>query len=96
MESNYQDSLEVEVGAQGSPESPQFSPGPPSPVFEVPEGDASTFMGLHSLDDLVDFEEWARRSRELRGTADYLMVEPGISDNLRLFPKIHGGCTMAI
>ena len=49
------------------------------------KGDASAFMGFYSPDDLVDLEEWARRSRELRGTAYYVMVEPGISDNLRLF-----------
>ena len=76
----------VEVGAQGSPQSPEPSPpSSPEPVFEFPEGDASTFMGFYSLDDIVDLEEWARRSRELRGTADYVMVYPGISDNLRLF-----------
>ena len=87
MENNEQAPLQVEVAAPGSPESPQPSPGSPSPVFEVPEGDASTFMGFYSLDDLVDSEEWARRSRELRGTQDYVMVEPMISDNLRLFLK---------
>ena len=78
----------VGVGAQGSPESPEPSPpSSPEPVFEFPEGDASTFVGFYSLDDLVDLEEWARRSRELRGTQDYIMVEPMISDNLRLFLK---------
>ena len=82
MENNYQELLEVEVGAQGSPE-----PSPGSPVFEEPAGYASTFMGIYSLDDLVDLEDWARRSRELGGTADYVMVEPGISDKLRLFLK---------
>ena len=87
MENNEQAPLQVEVAAPGSPESPQPSPGSPSPVFEVPEGDASTFMGFYSLDDLVDLEEWARRSRELRGTQDYVMVEPMISDILRLFLK---------
>ena len=87
MENNEQAPLPVEVAAPGSPESPQPSPGSPSPVFEVPEGDASTCVGFYSLDDLVDLEEWARRSRELRGTQDYVMVEPMISDNLRLFLK---------
>ena len=87
MQNNHQEPLEVEVGAQGSSQSPEPSPGSRSPVFEVPEGDASPFMGFFSLDDLVDLQDWARRSRELRGTADYVMVEPGISDKLRLFSK---------
>ena len=71
----------------GVPESPDLSPGSPLPVFEVPQGDASTLMGLYSLDDLVDLEEWARRSRQLRGTHNYVMVEPVMSDNLKLFLK---------
>ena len=91
MENNEQAPLEVEVAAPGSPESPQPSPGSPSPVFEVPEGDASTFMGFYSLDEIEDLEEWARRSRELRGTADYVRVELGISDILRLFLRFTEG-----
>ena len=61
MENNYQQPLEVEVAVQGSSESPNPTSGSPSPVFEVPEGDASIFMGPYSLDDLADLEEWARR-----------------------------------
>ena len=85
MDNNYQEPLEVEVRAQGSPESPEPSPGSPSLVFEEPAGDVSTFMGFYSLDELVDLEDWAQRPRELRGTADYVMVEPGLSEKLRLF-----------
>ena len=92
MENNEQAPLEVEVPEiPENPESPQPSPGSPSPVFVIPEGDVSTFMDFYSLDDLVDLEEWARRSRELRGTPDYVMVEPGISDNLRLFLRYTEG-----
>ena len=80
----------MEVGEQGSPESPEPSPGSPSSVFEVPEGDASTLMGFYSLDDLVDLEEWVRRSRELRGTEDCFMIDPMISGNSKLFLK----CTL--
>ena len=76
--------LYVEVEQQ-VPESPQPSPRSPSPVSEEPAGDASTFMGLYSLDDPINLGEWVRRSRELRGTAEIVMVEPAISDNLRLF-----------
>ena len=91
MEKNYHKPLEVEVAAQGSPESPDPSPGSPSPVFEEPEGDASTFMGFCSLDDIVDLENWARRSRGFRGTEDNVMVEPEISENLRFFLKYTHG-----
>ena len=92
MENNEQAPLEVEVPEiPENPESPQPSPRSPSPVFVIPEGDASTFMDFYSLDDLIDLEEWARRSRELRGTPDYVMVEPGISDNLRLFLRYTEG-----
>ena len=84
----------MEIGQPGSPESPQPSPGSPSPVFKEPAGDVLTFMGFYSLDDIQDLEEWARSSRELRGITDYVMVEPGISDNLRLFcdiPRVLNG-----
>ena len=91
MENNYQEPLKVEVAAQGSPESPDPSPGSPSPVFEEPEGDASTFMGFYSLENLVDLENWARRSRELRRTEHYVMADPEISDNLPLFLKYTQG-----
>ena len=40
---------------------------------------------------IQDPEEWARRSRELRGTTDYVTVEPGISDKLRLFLRYTEG-----
>ena len=83
--------IQIEVEQQGSPESPQPSPVSPLPVLEEPAADASTFMGFYSLDDIEDLEEWARRSRELRGTTDYVMVEPGISDKLRLFLRYTEG-----
>ena len=76
------------VAAQGSPESPDPSPGSPSPVFEEPEGDASTFMGFYSLENLVDLEN---SSRELRRTEEYVMADPEISDNLPLFLKYTQG-----
>ena len=91
MENNEQEPLQVEVEQPGSPASPQPSPRSPSPVFKEPAGDASTFMGFYSLDDIVNLKEWARRSRESRGTTDYALVEPGISDNLRLFLRYTEG-----
>ena len=56
MENNYQEPLKVEVAVQWSPESPDLSPGSPSPVFEVPQGNTSTIIGIYSLDDLADLE----------------------------------------
>ena len=85
MENNVQEPLEVEVAAQGSPESPE----PPlqllSPVFQMPAGDASNFMGFCSADDIDDLEYWAKRSRDLRRVSGSFAEDPEISDNLKLF-----------
>ena len=77
MENNDQGPLEVEVAAQGSP----------SPVFQLPEGDASKFMGFYTGDDIDYLEYWANRSRDLRGVSGSFPEEPDISDNLKLFLK---------
>ena len=79
--------LQVEVGQQGSPECPQPSPRFPSPVFELPVGDASNFMGFYTADDIDDLEFWANRSRDLRSVSGSFAEEPDISDNLKLFLK---------
>ena len=68
--------LQVEVGQQGSPESPQFSPGSPLPVFEFPVGDASNFMGFFTADDIDDLEFGANRSRDLRRVSGSFAEEP--------------------
>ena len=78
---------ELEVGQQVSPESPQPSPGSPSPVFQLPVGDASKFMGFYTADFLDDLEYWANRSRDLRRVSSAFTEEPDISDNLKLFLK---------
>ena len=77
-----------EVGAQGSPESPEPSPpSSPEPVFQLPAGDASNFMGFYSADDIDDLEYWANRSRDLRRVSGSFAEDPEISDNLKVFLK---------
>ena len=79
--------LEVAVGQQESPESPQPSPGSLSPVLQFPVCDASTFMGFYTDGNNDDLEYWANRSRDLRRVSGSFAEEPDISDNLKLFLK---------
>ena len=90
MENNYQEPQEVEDAAQGSPDSPDPSPGSPSPVFGIPEGDASIFLGFYSRRS-SGFGKLDTVDRELRGTEDYVMAEPAISDKLKFFLKYTQG-----
>ena len=85
--------LEVQVGpAAESPESPSpaVSPGTPSPVALSPPpvspvGDALSFMGFYTEDDIVNLEQWAVDSRGFRWTPDFRIEEPEISPNLKTF-----------
>ena len=79
--------LQVEVGQQGSLESPQPSPGSPLPVFLLPVGDASNIMGFYTADDKDDVEIWSNQSRDLSCVSGSFAEEPDISDNLNLFLK---------
>ena len=69
----------------GSPESPEPSTRSPLPVFQLPVGGASNFMGFHSADDIDDLEYWASRSPDLRRVSGSFAEERDISDNLKLF-----------
>ena len=91
MENNEQEPLQVEVAAPGSPESPEPSPRSPSPVFQMPAGDASNFIGFYSADDIDYLEYWANRSRDLRRMSGSFAEDPEISDNLKLFLKYTPG-----
>ena len=84
--SNHQE-LEVEVGKQGSPESPQPSPRSPPPFFQWTLGDAYNFMGFYTADALDELNYWAKRSRNLRRVLAAFAEEPDISNNLKLFLK---------
>ena len=96
MENNAQEPLEVGAAAQGSPESPEPSLQSPLPVFQMPAGDAASFMGFYSADDIDDLEYWAKRSRDLRRVSGSFAEDPEISDNLKFFKKTYSRPSMAI
>ena len=85
--------LKVQVGpAAETPESPSppVSPGTPSPVALSPPplsplGDALSFMGFYTKDDIANLEQWAVDSRGLKGTPDFHIEEPEIAPNLKTF-----------
>ena len=81
-----------------SPEpSPAASPAAPLPASPVPGspqpqfGDAPTFMGFFSADDITELEEWAVDAQSLRGTPDLRLEEPEISANFKTFLKFLWG-----
>ena len=65
---------------QATPSPVALSPAPVSPV-----GDALSFMGFYTEDDIVNLEKWAIDSRGLWGTPDFRTEEPEISPNLKIF-----------
>ena len=81
--------LEVQVRpAAESPESSSLSvsPGTPSSVALSPPpvppvGDALSFMGFYTENDIVNLEQWAVDASGLRGTPDFRIEE-------RRFPLI--------
>ena len=83
----------VVPGVADNPESPSPSP-PPSPVPESPQpqfGDAPSFMGFFTSDDLIDLEQWVVDGQSLRGTPDLRLEEPEISLNFKTFLKYTWG-----
>ena len=67
--------------------SPAASPGSPQPQF----GDAPSFMGFSTADDITELEQWAVDAQSLRGTPDLRLEEPEISANLETFLKFVWG-----
>ena len=69
--------------------SPPASPGLGSlqPQF----GDAPTFMGFFSADDITELEQWAVDAQSLRGTPDLRLEEPEISADFKTFLKFVWG-----
>ena len=67
--------MEVVVGPiAGSPESSSLSPLPPTPSPPVPSppqgspvGNATSFVGFYTHDDIVELEQWAVDARATRG-----------------------------
>ena len=56
--------------------SPAASPGPGSPQPQF--GDAPSFMGFFTADDITELEQWAVDAQSLRGTPDLRLEEPEI------------------
>ena len=69
--------------------SPPASPGPGSPQPQF--GDAPTFMGFLSADDITELEQWALDDQSLRGTPDLRLEELEISANFKTFLKFVWG-----
>ena len=69
--------------------SPAASPGPGSPQPQF--GDAPSFMGFFTADDITELEQWAVDAQSLRGTPDLRLEEPEISANPKTFLKFVWG-----
>ena len=81
--------LEVQVGPVAdnhAPPSPQTpSPPVPSPPQGSPVGDATSFMGFYTHDDVVDLEQWTVDARAARANPAIRIEEPEVSPNLKVF-----------
>ena len=79
--------LEVEVGpVADNPASPCLqtpSPPVPSPPQGSPVVDATSFMGFHTHDDVVDLEQWTVDARAARANPEIRIEEPQVSPNLK-------------
>ena len=69
----------VAAGIASPPGSPVASP-PGSPV-----GNATSFMGFYTLDDLTELEQWTVISRAARTNPASRIEEPDVSPNLKTF-----------
>ena len=88
--------LEIQVDQEEAPGSPSLSPGSPSPVFQPPLGDASSFKGFHTLDDLEDLAQWANHTRDLQTPARFQVEAPENSKNLKVVTKMCGGVAVGV
>ena len=82
--------FEVQVGPPAdNPQSPSPSPTPspnvPSPPQWYAVGDATSFMGFFTHDDIIDLEQWALDAWAARANATTRMEEPDVSPNLKTF-----------
>ena len=92
--------LEVQVGpvadnpASPSPQTP--SPPVPSPPQVSPVGDATSFMGFYTLDNVVDLEQWTVDARAARADPAIRIGEPQVSPNLKVFLRFTLGAQWEI
>ena len=73
------------VSSGGS--SPAAAGGPPPVVSPPgsPVGDATSFMGFYTQDDLTDLEQWTVDARAARADPASRIEEPDVSPNLKVF-----------
>ena len=72
------------------PQSPSHSPQTPSPpVLSPPQGspvgDATSFMGFYTHDDVLDLEQWTVDARAARTNPTTRIEEPEVPPNLKTF-----------
>ena len=66
-----------------SPQTP--SPPVPSPPQRSPVGDATSFKGFYTHDDVVELEQWTVDARATRTNPAIRIEEPEVSPNLEVF-----------
>ena len=83
--------LEVQLAPPAdNPQSPSVSPQTPSPqVLSPPQGatvgDATSFMGFYTHDDVVDLEQWTVDLMAAQINPAIRIAEPDVSPNLKTF-----------
>ena len=83
--------LEVQVAPPAdNPQSPSASPQTPSPpvpspLRASPVGDAMSFIGFYTHDDVVKLQHWTMDSRAARTNPASRIEEPQVSPNLKAF-----------
>ena len=83
--------LEVKVAPLAdNPKSPSPSPQTPSPPVPSPPqgssvGDATSFMGFYTHDDVVELEQWTVDARAARRNPATRIEERAVSPNLKVF-----------
>ena len=77
-----------------SPQTP--SPPVPSPPRGSPVGDATSFLGFYTHDDVVELEQWTVDARAARTNPAARIEEPEVSPNLKMFLRFRLGAQWEI
>ena len=77
-----------------SPQTP--SPPVPSPPQGSPVGDATSFMGFFTHDDVVNLEQWTVDARAARANTAAGIEEPEVSPNVKVFLRFTLGAQWEI
>ena len=98
--------INVEVNLEGAPELPPPGPPSPAPVpgpvpaqlpvenaafvWELPD-DGTNFMNFFNRVDVLELQHWAMITRQRRNEEGYVVEEPVIPENFRMFlVEYHG------